>query len=321
MAPVGPPGSRPSSISGTAAWVRAWAVETLKWNASSRWRALVRTNSRGIDPPTLLTRMSSRPKAARAASARPAAASRSLRSAGTTAARRPAASICLATSTSCDSVRAEITTSAPASASATADAAPMPRPAPVTTATRSVTRNRSRIIVRPLLARCGPLGRTGRTLAVRRRTLAFGNQLRRARCPARRISSGPGRAARAPSGAPQPTAAAPRPSAVLAPPAVGGGRREVGPRRGEQPRREQVVELLAGDLLGQGDELLGGDVPAAVRGRPSRMIAQNASSPTASRRACRVMAPRKYTGFENRSVTPGSPIVTVQNGSSAGKAS
>ena len=97
-------------------------------------------------PPTLLTTMSSRPNASMAACASPAAASRSLRSAGTTAARRPAASISRATLTSSSSVRAEITTSAPAWASATAVAAPMPRPAPVTTAARSVIRKRSRII-------------------------------------------------------------------------------------------------------------------------------------------------------------------------------
>src|SRR5918998_4987542 len=97
-------------------------------------------------PPTLLTTMSRRPSSARAASTSVAAVARSDRSAGTTTARRPAAAMRLATSSSWASVRAEMTTSAPASASATAVAAPMPRPAPVTTATRSVSRNRSRIM-------------------------------------------------------------------------------------------------------------------------------------------------------------------------------
>ncbi len=54
--------------------------------------------------------------------------SKSVRSPGTTTARRPAASTFVATSRSWSSVRAASTMSAPASASATAVAAPMPRP-------------------------------------------------------------------------------------------------------------------------------------------------------------------------------------------------
>jgi len=152
-----PPSAPPASRCGTAAWVRLCAVTTLNRNAFSRCRGVVARNGRGIAPPTLLTTMSSRPKASTAAGARPAAAAGSLRSAGTTTARRPAASTSRATAASWSPVRAEITTSAPAWASATAVAAPMPRPAPVTTATRPVTRNRS-MIMGPCLRRNGGPG-------------------------------------------------------------------------------------------------------------------------------------------------------------------
>src|SRR3954447_6645628 len=134
------------SICGTAARVSAWAVETLKWNASSRYAGSVSSSAFGIVPPTLFTTMSSRPNSSYAASARPATASRSIRLAGTTRARRPAASTSLATCWSWSAVREERTTSAPASARATALAAPIPRPAPVTTATFPSTLKRSRIM-------------------------------------------------------------------------------------------------------------------------------------------------------------------------------
>ena len=55
----------------------------------------------------------------------------------------PSLRTCAATSSSCDTVRAAITTSAPDSANASAEAAPMPRPAAVTMATRSSRRKRS----------------------------------------------------------------------------------------------------------------------------------------------------------------------------------
>ena len=132
-----------SSSDGSAARVRAWAVETLKWNASSRCRGDVWEGGHAahvvdhdVQP---AERLAGRP-------ARPATAPRSARSASTATARRPAFSTWATTSASCDPVRDDITTSAPASASATAVAAPMPRPPPVTTATRSVTRNFSRIM-------------------------------------------------------------------------------------------------------------------------------------------------------------------------------
>src|ERR1700727_1310944 len=137
----------PSSMRGTAGPRRAWAVHTLKWNAASMMAGDVSAKAWGIHPPTLLTTMSSRPNASRAESTRPATASRSFKSATTTTARRPAASTRDATSASWSSLRAAITTSAPASARATALAAPIPRPAPVTMPTRSVSRNRSKIMM------------------------------------------------------------------------------------------------------------------------------------------------------------------------------
>ena len=145
---MAPPGWSPSSMRGTAARIRACPAETLKRKASSKKRGDVSSSGRGMVPPMLLTTMSSRPSSAKAVSAREAMRSKSVRSPGTTMARRPVASTCLATSRSWSSVRAASTTSAPASASATAVAAPMPRPLAVTMATWSVTRNRSRIIRR-----------------------------------------------------------------------------------------------------------------------------------------------------------------------------
>src|SRR5215467_9920362 len=157
---AGTPSPAAVSRCGIAAWVSACATATLKWNAASRCRGLVAGNGRGIAPPTLLTTMSSRPKASAAALASPAAASRSLRSAGITRARRPAASTWAATLASWSALRALIATSAPASARATAAAAPSPRPAPVTTATRPVTRKRSMIMacLRPVGAAGPPAG-------------------------------------------------------------------------------------------------------------------------------------------------------------------
>ena len=72
-------------------------MDTLKWKACSRRPGEVSMNGRGMAPPTLLTTRSRRPKASRARSTRAATASRSLRSAGTATARRPAASTCSAT--------------------------------------------------------------------------------------------------------------------------------------------------------------------------------------------------------------------------------
>ena len=157
------PFSAAASRCGTAARVRLCAVATLNSKARLRCRGAVSRKGRGMAPPTLLTTMSSRPNALTAASARPAAASRSLRSAGTTTARRPAASISWATLASCSSLRAEMTTSAPASASATAAAAPSPRPAPVTTAARPSTRKKSPIMVLPRLPGSPDKSRTGFT--------------------------------------------------------------------------------------------------------------------------------------------------------------
>ena len=97
----------------------------------------------GTAPPTLLTRC--RPAESHAAAlATPRACARSLRSATTICAARPADSTADAVASNCSRVRAQMTTSAPASASARAHAAPMSRPAPVTSATWPSTLNRSR---------------------------------------------------------------------------------------------------------------------------------------------------------------------------------
>lgn len=124
-----------SSISGTAATVRAWAVRTLNANASFIALTLVDSSALGMVPPTLLTTMSSLPNASTALPASSAVVSGCDRSPTTTCARRPRASIWPATDSNSDWVREPITTSAPTSANATAIAAPRPRPAPVTTAT------------------------------------------------------------------------------------------------------------------------------------------------------------------------------------------
>ena len=124
-----------SIISGTAATVSAWAVRTLKVNASFISLTLVVISALGMLPPTLLTTMSSLPNASTALPASSAVVSGWERSPTTMCARLPTASICAATDSSSDWVREPMTTSAPTSAKATAIAAPSPRPAPVTTAT------------------------------------------------------------------------------------------------------------------------------------------------------------------------------------------
>ena len=90
-----------SSISGTAAAVSAWAVDTLNVNASRRSFVEVFSSALGMVPPTLLTTMSSLPNASTAAPASLAVSSGWARSATTMCARRPAARICSATSSSC----------------------------------------------------------------------------------------------------------------------------------------------------------------------------------------------------------------------------
>ena len=56
---------------------------------------------------------------------------------------------------------------------------------------------------------------------------------------------------------------------------------------------KSVVELLAGDPLGQRHELGGGGVAVALLRRPGlAAISKNALSPTATRSACRVIPPR-----------------------------
>jgi len=97
---MAPPGWSPSSMRGTAARTSAWPADTLKRKASSKNRGEVSSNGRGMVPPMLLTTTSSRPNSLNAVSAKEAMRSKSVRSPGTTTARRPAASTCLATSRS-----------------------------------------------------------------------------------------------------------------------------------------------------------------------------------------------------------------------------
>ena len=141
-----------SSMSGTAAAVRACAVDTLKVNASRRSFAEVSSSGAGMVPPTLLTTMSSFPNAS-GRGGQPGGDLRVGEVGDDDCARRPVALICPATSSSWDWVRAAMTTSAPASANASAMAAPRPRPAPVTTATWSSSRNLSRITSAPFAYR------------------------------------------------------------------------------------------------------------------------------------------------------------------------
>ena len=51
-----------------------------------------------------------------------------------------------------------------------------------------------------------------------------------------------------------------------------------------------------------------------------RSMRKKSWSPTVSRSWCRVMAPRAYTAKSNSASGPGSPMVSDQNGSSAGMA-
>ena len=144
-----------STIWRAASLVSVSGAVTLKAKVRAMNPSLVSRAARGMAPPALLTRMSSRPNSwtARATSASQAAAS--VTSVGTTSARRPTAATAAATSRRSDSVRAASTTSAPASARPTAIPRPMPSPAPVTMATFPVTVKRSRITPGATLsARC-----------------------------------------------------------------------------------------------------------------------------------------------------------------------
>ena len=60
-----------------------------------------------------------------------------------------------------------------------------------------------------------------------------------------------------------------------------------------EPVVEELVELLAGDALRERDELRGGGVAVAPsRAAQSLRISKKSSSPTVTRSACRVIAPR-----------------------------
>jgi MFS family permease len=90
-------------------------------------------------PPTLLTRMSTRPKASSAASTGRTAVVRAPASAAAARARPPRAVISSTTVSRWPAVRELTTTAAPASAIAIARERPIPRPPPVTIATRSAS--------------------------------------------------------------------------------------------------------------------------------------------------------------------------------------
>src|SRR5215218_2602309 len=116
--------------------------------------------------PALLTRTSTRPNSAMAASTSAWQEAGSATSVRTAIARRPAPSTTCRVSTSRSSRRAPSATSAPAWASARAKCTPSPDDAPVTTATFPSSRNRSRI-VRSVIP---PPSQTGRGAGVRGRS-------------------------------------------------------------------------------------------------------------------------------------------------------
>ena len=114
------------------------------------WRncsGVSRVAGTAVPIPALLTRMSTRPSSAIAASTSAVHDSGSLTSVVTVRARRPVSRTCSAVCSSSSVRRAPRATSAPASASAWAKATPSPLEAPVTTATLPSSRNRSVIVM------------------------------------------------------------------------------------------------------------------------------------------------------------------------------
>jgi hypothetical protein len=71
-----------------------------------------------------------------------------------------------------------------------------------------------------------------------------------------------------------------------------------------EPGLEEVVELLAGDVLGDPDELLGRAVAAGAAPAQRWMIAQKLSSPTAWRSASSVI-PADVDGVIAQLIDPG----------------
>src|SRR5215831_443143 len=119
-----------ATISRAAAWATRKAALTLSPSNRSRVTSSTSRNGCGRLMPALLTRMSSRPRPAKASRA----AALSVTSNGSTCAFPPPSSIFPATSLSSLGVRLTNTSSAPAAANANAMARPIPRPAPVTSA-------------------------------------------------------------------------------------------------------------------------------------------------------------------------------------------
>src|SRR5580700_9517879 len=106
------------------------AALTLSPSSRSRVGSSTSRKACGRLTPALLTRMSTRPRLAKASRT----ASERVTSSRSGRALRPPATISAATSSSSPWVRLTSTSSAPAAASASATARPMPRPAPVTSA-------------------------------------------------------------------------------------------------------------------------------------------------------------------------------------------
>ena len=97
--------------------------------------------------------------------------------------------------------------------------------------------------------------------------------------------------------------------------------RRLDPRRllgSEQPGRENSSSSLAGDPLGERDELVDGDVVALARLRPRRRSRKKSSSPIGQPQRVQGHRAAEVDGDVEERSGPGSPIVRSQNGSSAG---
>jgi hypothetical protein len=129
-----------STSAGVSSRVSRSAASTLtsKLDRRSSRSTLPRLRIGGIAN-ALFTSASTRPNSSSAARTSAALASSSVRSVGTTSARRPAAVTFPATSVRYDSVRAASTTSAPIWAARTASAWPSPGPIPATSTTFSAS--------------------------------------------------------------------------------------------------------------------------------------------------------------------------------------
>ena len=138
---------------GTIRFAIACATKKLprRFVSSTRFQSSHVTSSAGLRTlhPALFTRMSTRPKAASAASAMAAILTSSRTSNSTATARRPICSISVTNALRSSFRRLVTTRSAPARASARPNVCPSPRLAPVTTATCPVRSNSPALIASP----------------------------------------------------------------------------------------------------------------------------------------------------------------------------